>query len=303
MSGGWIPSCHRRRLAFAVAGALVALGGARGAFAAEPARESAKQDTKSDRFVGDLLRLGLGDEAALEAHRLLLENGPEALAPETTYRVGMALAVSGKPDQAVPFLEQAAAGTTDPTRADQIDLTTGVVLLRARSFPHALHVFARVEAFGADQATRAFATRLRCVAEVLAHDGAAARACIGELPGGAGPPRGELDELVRTIEMDVRARGIIGGTLSALVPGLGQLTAGNPGDGALALLVNGGVGAAVYFLIADGALADAALVGLGLGVRYYLGNIHNGAEAWRAAAARKRDRASARLIRILGPAP
>jgi hypothetical protein len=298
MSGGWIPE-RRRRLVLALAGALVVLVGARAASATEPA----KGPNRSDRFVGDLLRLGLGDEAGIEAHRLLLENGPEALAPETTYRVGMALALAGKPDQAVPFLEQAAAGTTDPTRADQIELTTGVVLLRARSFPHAVHVFARVEAFGADEATRTFATRLRCVAEVLAHDGAAARACIAGLPGGVGPRHGELDELVRTIEIDVHTRGIVGGTLSAVVPGLGQLTAGNPGDAALALLVNGGFATAVYFLIADGAIADAALVGVGLGLRYYLGNIHNGAEAWRAAAERKRDRASTRLIRILGPAP
>jgi hypothetical protein len=299
-SGASIPDRRARRPgrwpgALALAGALAVLGGARAAAGAEPG--------KGDRFVGELLRLGLEDEAGIEAHRLLLENGPEALVPETSYRVGMALAVGGKPDQAVPFLEQAAAATADPTRADQIDLTTGVVLLRARSFPHAVHVFARVEAFGADEATRAFATRLRCVAEVLAHDGAAARACISGLPGGAGPPQGELDELVRAIEIDVHARGIVGGALSAVVPGLGQLTAGNPGDAALALLVNGGFATAVYFLIADGAIADAALVGLGLGLRYYFGNIHNGAEAWRAAAERRRDRASVRLIRILGPAP
>jgi hypothetical protein len=297
MRGGWIPD-RRRRLALALAGGLMALGSVHGAFAAEPAKEPAK----SDRFVGALLRLGLGDEAGIEAHRLLLENGPEALTPETTYRVGMALALAGKPEQAVPLLQQAAADTIDPTRADQIELTTGVVLLRARSFPHAVHVFARVEAFGADEATRAFATRLRCVAEVLAHDGAAARACIAGLPGGLRPGT-ELDELVRTIELEVHTRAIVGGTLSAVVPGLGQLTAGNPGDAAVALLVNGGFATAIYFLVADGAIADAALVGLGLGLRYYLGNIHNGAEAWRAAAERKRDRAEARLLRILGPAP
>jgi hypothetical protein len=301
MSGGWIRNrrCRLergRRRALALAGALAVLVGARAALAAEP-------PGKGDRFVGDLVRLGLGDEAGIESRRLLLENGPDALAPETTFRVGMALAVDGKPDQAVPFLEQAAAATADPTRADQIDLATGVVLLRARSFPHAVHVFARVEAFGADEGTRTFATRLRCVAEVLAHDGAAARACIAELPGGVGPPRGELDQLIRTIEIDVHTRGIVGGALSAIIPGLGQATAGNPGDAALALLVNGGFATAVYLLIADGAFADAALVGLGLGLRYYFGNIHNGAEAWRAAAERKRDRAAERLIRILGPAP
>jgi formamidopyrimidine-DNA glycosylase len=49
--------------------------------------------------------------------------------------------------------------------------------------------------------------------------------------------------------------------------------------------------------------AGASLLGLGVGLRYYLGNIHNGAEAWRATAERMRDQASRKLIRILGPAP
>ena len=147
-----------------LAGAWLAIGTARAALAAEPA-------PPGDLFVGRLLRLGLSDEAGIEARRLVLENGAEAVAAETAYRVGMALALDGKPGQAVAFLEQAAAATEDPKRADQIQLATGVVLLRAREFPHAVHVFARVEAFGADEPTRAFATRLRCVAEVMAHDG------------------------------------------------------------------------------------------------------------------------------------
>ncbi len=53
--------------------------------------------------------------------------------------------------------------------------------------------------------------------------------------------------------------------------------------------MNGGFGVAVGFLVADGAIADASLVGLGLGLRYYLGNIQHGAAAWRAAAEQQRD--------------
>ena len=85
--------------------------------------------------MGRLLRLGLSDEAGIEARRLMLENGADAVAAETAYRVGMALAIDGKPSQAVPFLDQAAGATEDPKRADQIQLATGVVLLRAREFP------------------------------------------------------------------------------------------------------------------------------------------------------------------------
>jgi hypothetical protein len=285
-----------RRRTLVLARVWLAIGTAPAALAAEPA-------PPGDLFVGRLLRLGLTDEAGIEARRLVLENGAEAVAAETAYRVGMALALDGKPGQAVPFLEQAAAATENPQRADQIQLATGVVLLRAGEFPHALHVFARVEAFGADEPTRAFATRLRCVAEVMAHDGAAARACIAALPAGAVPRDTALDDLVRALEINVHARAIAGGILSALLPGLGQATGGDPGDGLLALVVNGGLATAVYFLIADGSLAGASLLGLGVGLRYYFGNIHNGAEAWRATAERKRDQASRKLIRILGPAP
>ena len=291
MSGG----LTLKRRVLVLVGAWLAIGTA-AALAAEPA-------PSGDLFVGRLLRLGLSDEAGSEARRLMLENGSDALAAETDYRVGMALAVDGKPSQAVPFLEQAASAIEDPKRADQIQLATGVVLLRARELPHALHVFARVEAFGADEPTRAFATRLRCVAEVMAHDGAAARACIAALPAGAVPRDVALDDLVRALEVNVHARAIAGGILSALLPGLGQATAGNPGDGLLALVVNGGFATAVYFLIADGSYAGASLLGLGVGLRYYFGNIHNGAEAWRATAERKRDQASRKLIRMLGPAP
>jgi len=307
---------HRRR-SFGFSGSrlgaactLAAILVARAAPAAEPAVPAAERAARAaepaasgDGFVNMLLGLGLPGEAGIEARRLTIENGPDAIAPQTSFRVGMALALDYQADEAIPFLAQAAAATDDPTRADQWELATGVVLLRTKAFPHAVHVFSRVETFGADEPTRNFATRLRCIAEVLAHDGVAARACIGELPAASAPRAAEVDDLLADLDINVRLRGWIGGTLSALIPGMGQLTGGNPGDALMALAVNGGFGVAVYFLLADGAVADASLLGLGLGIRYYFGNIHNGAAAWRASAERKRGKASERLIRLLGPAP
>lgn len=275
--GGWILS------AAAVAAGLLA--------GSRPAR--------ADDFVSSLLRLGLSHEAGWEARRLTNENGPEAIAPQTAYRVGMALALDGRPDEAAPFLTDAAAATEDPRRADEWELAAGVVLLRAHAYPHALHLFARVEELGVDDRTRAFATRLRCVAEVLSGDAAGARACLAALPAGAANP-GQVRDLLDALDVNPRRRAIVGGVLSTVVPGLGQLTAGQPGDALLALLVNGGFGVAVGFLLADGAVADASLVGLGLGLRYYLGNIQHGAAAWRAAAEQRRARAADRLIRLLG---
>jgi hypothetical protein len=288
----------------ALACALAALLWARAGRGAEPAPPvGGRASGGSDGFVNMLLDLGLPAEAGLEARRLTFENGPDAIAPQTAFQLGMALALDYRAEEAVPFLSAAAAATDDPVRADQWQLATGVVLLRTKAFPHAEHVFSRVEAFGADAPTRAFATRLRCIAEVLAHDGAAARACVRELPPAGAPPAAEVDDLLSDLELNAHLRGWVGGVLSALVPGLGQATGGHPGDGLLALAVNGGFGAGVYLLIADGAVADASLLGLGLGLRYYLGNIHNGAEAWRGAAERRRAAAAERLIRLLGPAP
>jgi len=284
--------------------ALAALLSARAGRGAEPAPPvGGRAGGGSEGFVNMLLELGLPAEAGLEARRLIFENGPDAIAPQTAFQLGMALALDYRAEEAVPFLSAAAAATDDPVRADQWQLATGVVLLRTKAFPHAVHVFSRVEAFGADGPTRAFATRLRCIAEVLAYDGAAARACVRELPPADAPRAAQVDDLLSDLELNARLRGWVGGVLSGLVPGLGQATGGHPGDGLLALAVNGGFGAAVYLLIADGAVADASLLGFGLGLRYYLGNIHNGAEAWRGAAERRRAAAAERLIRLLGPAP
>jgi hypothetical protein len=270
------------------------LGGVRPA-AAEPA-------PAPPEFVATLLRLGLSREAGWEARRLTVEGGPEAIAAQTAYDVGMALALDGDPEQAAPFLNDAAAAVADPRRADEWQLAAAVVLLRAHATPHALHLFTRVEEFGVDEATRAFAGRLRCVAEVLALDAAGARACVAGLPAAGGPRAAEAGALIDTLQIDPRHRAIWGGVLSAVIPGLGQATAGRAGDGGLALLVNGGFGVGVALLLADGAVADAALLGLGLGLRYYLGNVEHGAAAWRAAAEQRRARAAQRLIRLVGSA-
>ena len=277
---------------------LRALGVAAGLLILAPAASAQTPPPEPD-LVSALLRLGLPHEAGWEARRLTVEGGPEAIAPQTAYEVGMALALDGRPDEAAPFLTDAAAAAPDPRRADQWELAAGVVLLRAHAYPRALHLFARVEEFGSDDGVWAVARRLGCVAEVLSGDAAAARACVAALPPAGADPR-QVQALLDGLDVDPRRRAIMGGVLSALLPGLGQVTGGRPGDAALALLVNGGLGVAVGFLLAEGDIAAASLVGLGVGLRYYLGNIEHGAAAWRAAAEQRRTRAAERLIRLLG---
>jgi hypothetical protein len=274
----------------------------RAAMAAPDAEGPNAAPRAPDRLVGVLLKLGLVEEAATEARRAIFIGGPEAVAPETAFDIGMSLALGADPERAAPFLSQAANGAADPTTSDRWTLAGGVALLRAGAIPQALHSFLRVETFSADAQSRNNAARLACVAHVLAHDAGTARACVRQLVP-RGPSARATDDALDELELRPGRRAVVGGILSALIPGLGQTTAGDPGDGFLALLVNGGWGTATALLVIDGALFDAALVSLGVGVRYYVGNIHNAAEAWRAAAERRRADAGRALILQLGAAP
>ena len=304
MSDGWILSgrwrpvrrCRRWR------SPARRRSGARGASA-----EPAKAPTGADRFVANLLRLG--PEATRRGARrggCCSRAGRRRWRRETTYRVGMALAVDGKPEQAVPFLERRGGRRRDPAPRDEWSWPPGVVLLRARVVPAR---GARVRARRGVRRRREDARRSPpgCAAwpRCWPRTRAAARACIAALPGGLGPAGGELDELIGHIEIDVHAtRAIWGGVLSAVVPGLGQADRRRPGDAA--------PGAAGERRVRRGGLLPAgrrggrgrrAGRGWGSGCATTWATSSNGAEAWRAAAERKRDRASARLIRILGPAP
>jgi hypothetical protein len=292
-STAWSPERRARRAAAALAllAALVCLP-----------RAAAAADTGSEALVQLLLRLGLPAEAAVEARREMLVGGEAAVAPRTAFEIGMKLALAGDAARAAPFLMQAAGAAEDPTTSDRWNLAGGVALLRAGAIPQALHAFLRVETFGASPASRRDAARLGCIAQVMARDAAAARACVRALAAPGAKLSEETEDALSDLAIRPGRRAVVGGILSALLPGLGQATAGHPGDAFLALLVNGGWAAATYFLLADGAYLDAALISVGVGFRYYAGNIYNGSNAWRAAAERRQEEASRTLIERVGAA-
>ncbi|MGI5860914.1 MAG: hypothetical protein ACOX6T_02535 [Myxococcales bacterium] len=171
-----------------------------------------------------------------------------------------------------------------------------MAMLKAGASPLALQTLGRLEAFGASERTRSKARWLGCIGQVCARNSEASASCVRALLG----QDAWAEELLEDLELDVELRSVIGGALSALVPGLGQLTGGNPADAALALLVNGGWMVGVVALALHGMAWDAGLLGAGFGLRYYTGNIHNGAEAWRARAEARRQRASEQLLMLLG---
>jgi hypothetical protein len=250
-------------------------------------------------FVRFLLDLGLPAEAGREAARLGLVEGARPLPSKDVARVGLALLGRSDALGAATQLTLAAELEDDARVADEHRLIAAVALLKARAFPQAIALLSRLEAFGSEPGTRERAFRLRCIGHAFASDAGAARECVPRLLPPAEAARAA--PLLERLAIDPDRRAIVGGALSVLVPGLGQATAGDPGDGALALLVNGAWGVGGTLLILDAAILDAVILGAGVGIRYYVGNVMNGAKAWRTTAERTRETAAADLMRLLAP--
>ena len=260
-----------------------------------PAMEKEGSSLSLD-FVSYLMDLGLYPEAGAEARRLIVSGALDEYPSPELSRMATVMAANGELMTAYALMEAAMAGSRDEAFVAETSLAAAVLLLKLRSYPRAIHILARLEAFSEDEAIRARAWQLRCIGHAYAGDTEATRDCAGELEV-KGPEEQEMvEDLLKRLAVDPSRRAIVGGALSAIVPGLGQLTAGEPLDAALAMLLNGAIGAGTYLLLVDGAIFDASLLIMAVGLRYYVGNIQNGASAWRRRAHSRREEASEILM-------
>jgi tetratricopeptide (TPR) repeat protein len=250
---------------------------------------------RAEGFARYLAGLGLASEAADELDRADLLDPEAGFDTADGPRLGMQLLAHGDSEAAARVLHRAVERTQD---LGTLRLSLAVALLQAGSYPQAVQEFGRLEAFAETPALRTLATRFRCIAHLHRADATPARTCALALLGErADPPAFEA------LSLDPERRSRLGGVLSALVPGLGQASAGEVGDGAGALLVNGAWGYGVVQLLLEHAPVDAALLGLGVGMRYYVGNIQHGAQAWRAEAQRHQREATQRLLQKIADLP
>ncbi len=289
----------RHACAFAPAVALAALACAGSVAASEPA---AAPDRDAG-FAAFLLDVGLPEEAGEELERLAVAEVEGERLAEVALRAGNELARAERLDAAARALTLSASRTTDPARADDRRLAAASVLLRARRYASAIEAISRVEAFGADDGVRERARRLLCIGHLLVGTRGPARECVLALVPPDDARRARVEGLVDRLSIDPASRARIGGALSALVPGMGQVTGGEAGDGALALVVNGAWMAGTVLLAGDGLWVDATLVSVGVGLRYYVGNVQHGARAWRLSAERTRSEAARELARLVAAVP
>lgn len=271
------------------------------------AAQAASVNPDGAGFVSLLRRAGLYREAAAEVQRQDALDGAPDLDAELLWGLGLDLARTGETAAAIRMVQLAVSLTRDAATSDERQLTLGTLQLKAGSYPAAERIFSKIQVFSDDSLARARAERLACVGSLWSIDPDPARQCVPKLLSAAGSvserarreAQRDLDELAANDGW----RPWFGGTLSAVLPGLGQAAAGQPLDGLLALLVNGGFGASVVVTSLGGDLLDGALLLVALLSRYYWGNIQHGAAAWTAVGERHKRRSADALMRLLAELP
>jgi tetratricopeptide (TPR) repeat protein len=252
-------------------------------------------------FVALLRRAGLPREAAAEVRRQDKLDGAPDESGDQLVDLGLELAAAGELAPAIEMLDMAVGRTDDAALGDDRRLVLGTLLLKQGSYPSAQRTFEKVLAFSSDAPARARAERLACIGSLWGLDPEPARACVPRLlPGSLSPQaRRRVDHDLDTLAASDSWRGWVGGTLSVVLPGLGQLTSGEPLDALLALLVNGGGGVGAVAIAIGGDLVDAIVLALAVVSRYYWGNVEHGADDWKAVGEHRKRRAADRLMRLL----
>lgn len=258
-------------------------------------------------FVSLLRRAGLYDEAAREVARQNELSGAPELDGDLLFGLGLDLAGSGSVPAAIRVVELAVARTEEAVANDDRQLVLGTLHLKEGSYPAAERLFTKVQAFSANPAMRARAERLACVGNLWSLDAEPAKQCVPKALGQATTlserAQREATRQLEEIGANDGWRSWVGGILSGILPGLGQATAGEPLDGLVALIVNGGFGVGVVAVSLGGDIVDGALLLLAVLSRYYWGNVQHGAADWTAVGERHKRHAADALMRLLANLP
>lgn len=243
-----------------------------------------------DGFVRYLAALGMHRQAVDELQRLDLQGTPQWHAEGLGYGYGARLLQGGLVAQAAEVLAAAVETDPDPQRAQSQQTLLALTLARTGQTAQAVAILSRLESFAASPEQRAHAFAIRCMVHLSAAEADMGIPCARQIIGT------DVDlAAVAALSADVESRAFWHGAASAIVPGLGQALGGQWPDSAAAFLVNGALGYATWSLAADALYLDASLLGLGLTLRYYMGNIQKGSAAGRAAAVRAKLAGARRL--------
>lgn len=244
----------------------------------------------AEGFARYLAQLGLHRQAVGELQRLDLQGRPAWHSDGLGYAYGARLLQGGLPTLAAEVLTATAETDPDSQRAESQQTLLALALARSGHTASAVAILSRLESFADTPRRRVDALAIRCLVHLSAAEADMGIPCTRQLLGAAADPHALVQ-----FGTDIESRAFLHGAASALVPGLGQALGDQWADAGAALIVNGGLGYATWSLAADALYLDATLLGLGLSIRYYVGNIQKGYAAGRAAAQAQKVEAARRL--------
>lgn len=223
-----------------------------------------------------LLRIGAPDLAVAELHRQNADGGGVWHLPENGVPVAEQLLAADRADLAVEVLDAAQLAADDTATQGVLALHLALAQAKAGQIAAAVHGLLRVEQFGPSPLLRARAAALRCAVHLLAVEVQPSLLCVQQHLGDAADRNAVAD-----LSLDAETLAFRAGLASAVVPGLGQLWAGQPAQAASAFAVNGGLIGSTTALIAHAAYLDAGLLFVAMTLRYYVGNIEHAVAAAR----------------------
>jgi len=253
------------------------------AFNLAPAAELSLTDEGQLAFAEELFGRGEFFKAVLEYERLLHFFPSSPLADDAAFGIGLAYDGAGEYGVASSTYRQFLADFPSSDLIPKVRLALGRSLALGRDYADAR---LELEGLASESPPQPSSGRARILCgltylptwELESAEGEFAQAAAdfpGEPEGALGDTLAEI--AARRTELP-RVNPGFASLASALVPGLGQVIAGNFWDGVLALTTNALWVGATWWAAEEGELPAAALAGF-IGAGFYLGNVYNAGQA------------------------
>lgn len=238
--------------------------------------------------------LGNYNAAITEYKRFLFFHPNDARAGKAYRNIGLAYREQGMWEEAVAAMRIALQRTTDKATKTEWQLELAVTLIASKNYDRGLLELIKVTVRNPSEAQYRRAVFLQGVAYLYQFRWEEARAALKHYTGDA-----ELDVHFDTAINAPRKSEKLAKILSVILPGAGQVYAGNWRDGLNAFVLNGALGFATVDAALDGHYMDAVLWATALFLRYYQGNYYRAEKAAAAFNARTSRRAAENILLYL----
>jgi tetratricopeptide (TPR) repeat protein len=235
------------------------------------------------RLADALFNLQSYDESITEYKRFLFFNPDDERAGYGYYRIGLAYRAERNWEKAVDALKTSIKLTDNDKLRDERTIELGITLIASGNYSFAQMELLKVSEFSQYQFLKKKASHFQGVAYLYMYNWEGARRAFDTFYSHSSEQRRSekaknIDALLIEAQHLPYKSVTIAKTLSAFLPGTGQIYASNWRNGLNAMLINSLTAGLLLNAVMEKQYQDAALIFLLLFQRYYLGNRYQAAE-------------------------